>query len=98
MEIQEFCKYLFQLAFCTVVYGSKFGLIQSLVMFGLGGVFVEVLKDVTFRIVPLELRDAKEMIQEIKGYPLLEGYRGSAPSDINAICLLYTSPRPRDRG
>ena len=54
-------------------------------MFGLGGVFVEVLKDVTFRIVPLELRDAKEMIQEIKGYPLLEGYRGSAPSDINAI-------------
>ena len=51
-------------------------------MFGLGGVWVEVLKDVSFRIVPLARRDAHEMIKEIKGYKLLEGYRGSEPANI----------------
>lgn len=51
-------------------------------MFGLGGIFVEVLKDVAFRIVPLEKNDASEMINEIKGKKLLEGYRGQDPADI----------------
>ena len=51
-------------------------------MFGLGGIFVEVLKDVAFRIVPLEKNDASEMIGEIKGKKLLEGYRGEDPADI----------------
>jgi acyl-CoA synthetase (NDP forming) len=51
-------------------------------MFGLGGIFVEVLKDVAFRIVPLEKNDASEMIKEIKGKKLLEGYRGEDPADI----------------
>ncbi len=51
-------------------------------MFGLGGIFVEVLKDVAFRIVPLEKNDASEMICEIKGKKLLEGYRGQDPADI----------------
>ena len=50
-------------------------------MFGLGGILVEVLKDVSFRIVPLTPRDAREMIREIKGYPLLMGYRGQAAVD-----------------
>ncbi len=54
-------------------------------MFGLGGVLVEVLKDVAFRIVPLAPRDAKQMIREIKGYPLLEGYRGQPPCDVSAL-------------
>lgn len=54
-------------------------------MFGLGGILVEVLKDVAFRIVPLAPRDAKQMIREIKGYPLLEGYRGQPPSDVQAL-------------
>jgi len=54
------------------------------IMFGLGGIFVEVLKDVSFRIVPLTRRDASEMIREIKGFPILGGYRGE-PVDISAI-------------
>ena len=54
------------------------------IMFGLGGIFVEVLKDVSFRIVPLTRRDASEMIREIKGFPILGGYRGE-PVDISSI-------------
>jgi acyl-CoA synthetase (NDP forming) len=54
-------------------------------MFGLGGVLVEVLKDVSFRIVPLEPRDAREMIREIKGFPLLQGYRGTEPASLDAL-------------
>ena len=46
------------------------------ILFGLGGIFVEVLKDVSLRICPIEEKDAKEMIQEIKGYPILKGIRG----------------------
>ena len=52
------------------------------IMFGLGGVFVEVLKDVAFRIVPIETSDAVDMINEIKGKRLLEGYRGQEPADL----------------
>lgn len=54
-------------------------------MFGLGGVFVEVLKDVSFRVTPLTRRDAEEMVKEIKGYKVLEGFRGEPPADVNAI-------------
>ena len=54
-------------------------------MFGLGGVFVEVMKDVAFRIVPLEQRDAHQLIREIKGFPLLEGARGTDPADLDAL-------------
>jgi acyl-CoA synthetase (NDP forming) len=55
------------------------------IMFGLGGVFVEVLKDVQFRLAPLSEEDAAEMIQSIKGYPILEGTRGEKPVDIDAV-------------
>jgi len=55
------------------------------VMFGLGGVFVEVLRDVTFRIAPITKQDAQDMVREIKAYPILKGYRGSPPVDENAI-------------
>lgn len=61
---------------------AQFG---PVLMFGLGGVFVEVLKDVAFRIVPLARRDASQMVREIKGYPLLEGYRGQEPANISAL-------------
>ncbi len=58
------------------------------IMFGLGGIFVEVLKDVTFRIVPITERDARRMIKEIKSYPILAGARGEAPADIDALVEL----------
>ena len=55
------------------------------IMFGLGGVFVEVLKDVAFRIIPIEESDAFDMINEIKGKKLLEGYRGQEPADVASL-------------
>ena len=55
------------------------------IMFGLGGIFVEVLKDISFRILPIEEIDAREMITEIKGYEILKGARGNPPRDIRAI-------------
>jgi len=65
-----------------IVGMSKDAQFGPVLMFGLGGVLVEILKDVSFRIVPLVKRDAGEMIREIKGYPLLEGYRGQEPVDV----------------
>lgn len=56
-----------------------------MLMFGLGGTAVEVLKDVAFRIVPLTGEDARDMIRQIKGYPLLAGYRGQPAVDINYL-------------
>lgn len=69
----------------VIVGMSKDVQFGPVLMFGLGGILVEVLKDVSFRIVPVTRRDAAEMIREIKGYPLLEGYRGQEPADISAL-------------
>ncbi len=55
------------------------------VMFGLGGIFVEVLKDVTFRVAPFGFDEARRMIAEVKGYPLLQGVRGQPPADVEAL-------------
>ena len=64
-----------------------------LLMFGLGGVYVEVLKDVSFRVAPITRQDAMDMIHEIRSYPLLAGVRGEKTADIQAIveCLLRLS-------
>ena len=56
-----------------------------LMMFGLGGVFVEIMKDVAFKIQPITDYDAEEMIKSIKGYPLLTGFRGSQPVDLKIL-------------
>ena len=60
-------------------------LFGPLIAFGLGGVHVEILRDVCFRITPLTDRDAAEMVREVRGYRLLEGYRGHPAGDIAAI-------------
>ena len=69
----------------VIVGMSKDPQFGPVLMFGLGGILVEVLKDVSFRIVPVAERDAREMIREIKGYPVLQGYRGQKPASIPAL-------------
>jgi len=69
----------------VIVGMSKDAQFGPVLMFGLGGILVEVLKDVSFRIVPVTERDAREMIREIKGYPVLQGYRGQKPASIPAL-------------
>ncbi|HNZ83937.1 MAG TPA: acetate--CoA ligase family protein [Candidatus Pacearchaeota archaeon] len=55
------------------------------IMFGLGGIFVEILKDVSFRVCPINKKEAIEMIKEIKSYPILSGARGRKPVNIKAL-------------
>ncbi len=65
-----------------MVLDPQFG---PMIMFGLGGIFVEVLKDFSLRCAPLKEKDSWAMIQEIKGYPALKGIRGSPSYDVAAI-------------
>ena len=55
------------------------------VMFGIGGVLVEIMKDVSFRIAPISEFDADEMIHEIKGFKILDGYRGNDKADLESL-------------
>ena len=66
----------------VIIGMSKDAQFGPVLMFGLGGILVEILKDVSFRIVPLTARDAREMIRDIQGYPILEGYRDQEPANI----------------
>jgi len=67
---------------CGIATDPQYG---PMMMFGLGGVFIEVLKDVTFRMAPLTDIDATEMIKSVKSYKLLEGARGTKPAQIDQI-------------
>ena len=70
-----------------MIRDAQFG---PVIMFGLGGIFVEVLKDVSFRVAPLAAEDIDEMVKEIKGYKILTGIRGEKPKDIEAIKGILT--------
>jgi acetate---CoA ligase (ADP-forming) len=69
----------------TVVGVSQDPLFGPVVMAGLGGIFVEVLRDVTFRVPPFGREEAERMLRELKGYALLEGVRGRKPVDVDAF-------------
>lgn len=69
----------------TILGAKRDPLFGPLIMFGLGGIYVEILKDVIFRLAPINIEDAKEMIKSIKTIKLLKGVRGENPSDIEGI-------------
>ncbi len=71
-----------------IVGMTKDSQLGNAIMFGLGGIFVELLKDVSLQLAPVSKEEAYEMINGIKGVKLLTGYRGSAPKDIDAIADL----------
>jgi len=58
------------------------------VMFGLGGIFTEILKDISFRVAPLEKQDALDMMQEIKGHKILKAVRGMEPVDMDTLAQI----------
>ncbi|MBI4705185.1 MAG: acetate--CoA ligase family protein [Deltaproteobacteria bacterium] len=70
----------------TIIGAVQDAHVGHLIMFGLGGVFVELMKDVSFRVHPITDADAERMIRELKGWPLLGGHRGSEPVDV--ACLV----------
>lgn len=69
----------------TIIGAKRDPQFGPVLLFGLGGIFVEVFKDVSFRVAPIEREDAMEMISELKALPLLKGIRGRKPSDIDAL-------------
>ena len=69
----------------TILGVQRDPLFGPAVMFGLGGVFVEALDDVVFRLAPFGLDEARRMIREIKGFKVLQGLRGAPPADLDAL-------------
>ncbi len=69
----------------TIVGVSKDPAFGHVIMFGLGGIYVEVLHDVSFRLCPVTPAEAREMVTAVRSYPLLSGVRGRAPADVDAI-------------
>ena len=72
----------------VIIGMSKDATFGPVLMFGMGGVLVEILQDVAFRIVPLSPRDAEDMLHDIKGLPLLQGYRGAPPANLQALSAI----------
>ncbi|MBA1341567.1 MAG: Acetate--CoA ligase [ADP-forming] II subunit beta [ANME-2 cluster archaeon] len=75
-----------------VIIGAKLDLqFGHVIMFGLGGIFVEICRDVSFRVTPVDREMAREMVLEIKGSPIIEGARGMEPADLEAIIDVITA-------
>ena len=85
VSIQEMAKKPITELIIGTLQDPQFG---PAIMFGIGGVLVEIMKDVSFRICPITEFDADEMIHEIKAFKLLDGYRGSAKADIASLVSL----------
>ena len=71
-----------------VTEDRKFG---KVLMFGLGGIFAELMEDVSFRLIPVDEDDAREMMSEVRGYDVLKGFRGRPPLDVDSIVDLLLS-------
>jgi succinyl-CoA synthetase beta subunit len=69
----------------TIIGARQDASFGPIVMFGLGGIYVEVMKDVAFRAAPLSAREARDMISDIRSYPLLLGVRGEKRKEIDGI-------------
>ena len=69
----------------VIIGGLRDPQFGPVVIFGTGGISVELMKDVSYRLAPLDKKEALEMIKEVKGYPLLTGFRGSKPADIDSL-------------
>lgn len=76
-----------------IIGGRRDPQFGPVIMFGLGGVWVEALKDVSFRLIPIDRNDAKNMIKEIRGHSVLQGMRGQKPVNFRLLedCLLKVS-------
>ncbi len=71
-----------------IVGGLRDQVFGPTVMVGFGGVYTEVIKDVSFRVAPLDEKQARDMLRELKGYPLLQGVRGKTPCDTQALTVI----------
>ncbi|MEN6447341.1 MAG: acetate--CoA ligase family protein [Syntrophaceae bacterium] len=75
----------------VILGATRYPVFGPLLMFGLGGIFVEIFKDVEFRLAPVERSEAERMIQSIKGYKILQGYRGKPRADIQCLEKILVS-------
>ena len=69
----------------TIIGARRDGTFGPIVMFGLGGIYVEVMKDVSFRALPIHRKEILAMMKEIRAYPLLLGVRGEEKRDLDAV-------------
>ena len=74
-----------------IIGAKKDAVFGPVVMFGLGGIFVEVFRDVSFRVAPLSKKEAQKMIEEIKGYQILKGYRWQKPVNVEQLAEILVS-------
>ena len=75
----------------VIIGGKRDQQFGAVVLFGLGGIFVEIMKDVSLRIAPIDKHEALTMIKEVKGYPILAGARGQKPVNIDRLAEMIAS-------